>query len=238
MGLASTLVPGIEIGQIVLLARYRDLILTANERFNLTAIRDPEGVEYRLLLESLRLHSLLASRVGTISGSERLIDVGSGSGIPGIPLAILFPGIGVDMIEATSKKARFIEESIHALGLANATVTHGRAEDLAREPTWRETRQIGTARAVGPISTLLELTMPFLEVGCRAVFPKGKLAPAELESGHRSAKLLGARLDAVIELEPLEGCPDTHVVLAHKIAPIADRYPRRSGLPARDPLGG
>ncbi len=232
------LVPDLSNDQIALLTGYRERILATNEHTNLTAIRDPEGIDFRLVLESMRLAPFVREAAGDKVEAVRLVDVGSGSGIPGIPLAVLFPNIKVAMIEATSKKATFIDETIRDLSLENASVIHGRSEEIARLPEWRESRQIATARAVGQIATLLELTMPLLKVGGRAIFPKGEIGRGERDGGERAAQMLGSRVVSIVELTPVGGCPATQVVLADKIAAMTDRYPRRPGLPARDPLGG
>ncbi|MCC6942999.1 MAG: 16S rRNA (guanine(527)-N(7))-methyltransferase RsmG [Thermomicrobiales bacterium] len=220
------------------LARFRDRILHTNAQFNLTAIRDPEEIDNRLLLESLRLAALVREFAESHSRPVRAVDMGTGAGIPGIPLAILFPDIEFALVDATAKKVRFVDETIESLGLTNARAVHGRVEELAREPHWRETRDLVLARAVGSLATLLELSMPLLEVGGRAIFPKGALEPAEIRGAKKAANLLGAEIVDIVQLDPLDGCPVTHVALADKMTLVIDRYPRRSGLPAREPLGG
>ncbi len=224
--------------QIADLARYRDLMLEANARFNLTAIRDREGVDFRLILESLRLAPFVQEATSMASATARMVDIGAGAGIPGVPLAIVFPEIDVSLIDATGKKVRFIESAITSLSLSNCQAVHGRAEELGRLPDWRETHDLAIARAVGSLPTLLELSMPLLRTGARAIFPKGILPAEEVDAAHRAAQMLNAKLLPIVTLDPVEGCPVTQVAQADKMGPITERYPRRPGLPAREPLGG
>src|SRR5215470_4245477 len=134
--------------------RFRDLLLDANTRVNLTAITDPAEVVTRLFLDSLTC--LLAVTVDQRSRPLRLLDIGSGAGFPGIPLAIVFPTWRVTSLEATGKKARFQRETVATLGLENMTVLTGRAEEFARKPEHRGNYDVVTARAVAALPTLLE----------------------------------------------------------------------------------
>jgi 16S rRNA (guanine527-N7)-methyltransferase len=222
------------------LARYRDLILEWNQRFNLTAMRDAREIDYRLILDSLRFWNLARDhlRIDLAGASSTLIDIGSGAGIPGIPIAIVEPNVRVTMVEATGKKARFIQTSIDFLGVTNATVVHARAEDLARDPRYRESFDVAIARAVGSTATLLELATPFLVPGGQLFFPKGTLDEREIGGMHFAAGEVGAVIEHIVAAPHVNGCPDTQVVIGSRIGSIPDRFPRRAGTPARDPLGG
>lgn len=220
------------------LAAYRDLILSWNQRFNLTALRTAGDVDSRLVLESLRLLACIRDRFDMPPAGLAMIDIGSGAGIPGIPICIVDPDIHVTMVEATGKKARFIQEVITRLGLPNARVEHARAEDLAHAVEHRETYDVAVARAVGSLSTLLELSMPFLRVEGTAFFPKGVLDDSGISRAKSVATALGARLPEVIPLPDIPGCPFTQVAVADKLDRIPAGYPRRAGIPAREPLRG
>jgi 16S rRNA (guanine527-N7)-methyltransferase len=203
---------------------YINSLLTATEEFNLTAIRNREEAWERHILESLRVVPLLGN--GT-----RLIDVGTGGGIPGMVLAIARPDIEVTLLEATTKKAAFLERTAIALGLTNVRVCAERAEDAAKVGArHRETFDIVTARAVAPLRVLLELTIPFLKPSGLFVAVKGEKAAAELDEAKRALQTLS------VTLESSHRHPTATVLLLRKTAPTAAKYPRRSGEPKRNPL--
>ena len=213
---------------------YRRLLLEWNARFNLTAVTDPIEVERRLFLDAL----LLVPTVdGLVAAGDRdpprLVDVGSGAGVPGLPLKIARPRLDVTLIEATGKKARFLAHVIAELGLGGAFAVHGRAEELAHDPAHRAAYDQATARAVASLPALLELCVPLLRVGGHALFPKGAAIAGELAAGERAAPLVGARVRSA---EPV--APGTCLVTVAKVAPTPRRFPRRAGIPAREPLGG
>ena len=219
---------------------FRDLLLLENLRYNLTALKTPEAVDRRLIDDSLRLAPLIESlRQGPFDQKAvSLIDIGSGAGIPSIPLAIAFPDITFTAVEATGKKADFIERAAHSLDLTNMAVVHARSEDLAHEPSYRGQYTFATARAVGSLATLLELVLPFLEVGGIAIFPKGVEIATEYAIAQRVAERIGGRLRQPHSLAPAEGLPATTIVFADKLEVTPGNYPRRAGIPAKHPLTG
>lgn len=217
--------------QIARFAAFQRLLLEWNARFNLTAITAPDAIERRLFLDAL----LLAPVIDRLSPdrSRPLVDIGSGAGFPAIPLAIVQPERPITLIEATGKKVTFLEHLIATLGLGRVHAIHARAEDIARQPGHRAGYDVVTARAVSALPALIELAMPLLRVGGHAVFPKGLDLSDELAAGQRAAALIGARI-AGAEIA-LGG--ETRIVVVAKQQPTSDRYPRRAGIPAREPLG-
>ena len=218
-------------------AQYRDLLLERRAQFNLTAIRDPDEVERRLFLDAIAMVPVL-DRVteahATQQGSRtRLVDVGAGAGFPGLPLKIARPTLDVTLIDATAKKVAFINEVIDRLGLEAARAVQGRAEELGQEMAYRAQFDIATGRAVAPLPVLLEYVIPFLSVGGTALLPKGLQIAEELRAGRRAAKLLGAEIISASEL-PVD---TTRLVVVRKTAPTPAAYPRRTGIPSRDPHG-
>ena len=220
-------------------ARYRDLLLDHNTRVNLTAITDPAAVERRLFLDALSMvpaidaYARLVAADVVFATTLRLVEVGSGAGFPGLPIQIARPELDVTLIEATGKKASFLTRVTAELGLHGATVIHGRAEEVAHDTAHRATYDLATARAVASLPALLELCMPLLREGGRALFPKGTDLAEELAAGRRAAPLVGARIIAADRLPDAE----TRLVVADKTGPTPKRYPRRAGIPAREPLG-
>lgn len=221
--------------QVAQYRRYRDLLLDWNTRVNLTAITDPAEVMSRHFLDSLTV--ALAVPLTLRDGSPRVLDVGAGAGFPGLPLAIAFPTWQVTLLEATGKKVRFLEAALAELGLDNARALHGRAEELAHQPSYRVAFDLVTARALAALPTLLEYCAPFARVGGLIIAPKKGELVEEIAAGSRAAKLLGARLlDVVaVAIPPLV---DGRVLLvAVQEQPCPPRYPRPAGAPTRRPLG-
>lgn len=216
--------------------RYRDLLIERNAQFNLTAIRDPVEVERRLFLDALAMLPAIDAFVHgkqPCAASVRLIDVGSGAGFPGLPLKIARPELDVTLLDATRKKVGFLEDVIAALGLPSIRALHGRAEDLGHDTAFRERFDMATARAVAALPTLLELTVPFLDVGGRAFLPKGLDIAEELRSGGRAACKLGAEIVSA-DIAPTG---ESRLVIVEKQRLTAPLYPRRAGLPNQSPLG-
>ena len=224
--------------QLARFVAYRDLLLDWNTRVNLTAIKDPVEVERRLFLDALRLLPALDAFLRSLPPTAaprppRVIDIGAGAGFPGFPLKIARPDLEFSLVEATGKKASFLTRIVAELGLTDVVVHHARAEDLAHDPGHRAVYHLATARAVASLPALLELCVPFLREGGRALFPKGTDLANELAAGERAAPLVGARIASA----ELLADSDTRLIVADKIGPTPKRYPRRAGIPARDPLG-
>lgn len=226
----------IETGAAARFDLYRELLVEWNGRMNLTAVRDPVEIERRLFLDALAMVPVLDNVLLAYDGDAlpTLIDIGAGAGFPGLALKIARPKLHVTLVDATAKKVAFLTAVIAALELDDVRALHGRAEDLGRDASYRERFQVATARAVAPLPVLLEYVAPFLRVGGVALLPKGRHIEEELRGGRRAARLLGMN---IVSAEPL-AVPATRLVIAHKNEPIAERYPRRSGLPGREPLAG
>jgi 16S rRNA (guanine527-N7)-methyltransferase len=206
------------------LAAYVELLLRATQDFNLTAIRDHDEAWKRHVLETLRLLAVLPE------GSS-LIDVGSGGGIPGMVLAIARPSLSVTLLEATTKKVRFLEATGKTLGLSNLRVVDDRAETAAAVGSpYREAFDIVTARAVAPLRVLLELTVPFAKVGGHLLAVKGERAQDELAEASR------ARSTLQVELTGTHRHPTATLLLFEKTGPTPKKYPRRPGEPKKTPL--
>lgn len=213
------------------LARYHALVTEWNARIDLTAVLDPEEMVDRHYLDSAAPLAL-----GLIPQGARVIDVGTGAGLPGIPLCILRPDLRVTLLDAQRKRVTFLQAAIEALELP-AQAVHMRAEDAARDEAHREAYDVAVSRAVAATPTLLELTLPFVRVGGRAIAWKGPGLQAELEQARRAAHLLGGALEGVLDA-PVPGRDWQHVLLVcAKRQKTARQYPRRAGLPGKNPLG-
>ena len=161
-----------------------------------------------------------------------LIDLGSGAGVPGIPIAVMHPRQRVVLVDSARKKVAFLEIVVRELSLANVDVVQARAEDLGRDAAHREQYDVVTGRALAPVRVLAEYALPLLRIGGEAVLPKGRGARDEVRAASRAFDLLGGE-GAVHEPRTPFCSP---VVVLRKIAPTPRAYPRRAGTPQRHPL--
>lgn len=214
-------------GDVERLGLYLALLLEANRAFNLTSITEPEEAWNRHILDSLTLMALLAE----LPEGARVADIGSGGGAPAIPLAIVMPHLRFTLIEATGKKADFLRDAAKRLGLKNIEVVNERAETVGQDhKRRREVYDAVTARAVGKIAVVAELTVPLAKVGGQILLIKGEKAPEELEAAAGALDLLRASCAGVVET------PTGRIVVLEKLAKTPRDYPRRPGEPKRAPL--
>jgi len=210
---------------------YASELLAWNEKINLTAITDPEAIEMRHFLDSLSV--LLAV---PLTAGQRVIDVGTGAGFPGLPLRLMCPQIELTLLEATTKKTDFLKHILQKLNLQNVRVLNARAEDAGQDFANREQFDVAVARAVAQMRVLVEYMLPLCKIGGRCVALKGENAIAETQQAEHALKMLGGRVEKVIPVE-LPSVPETHyLVVIQKIAATPPLYPRRAGMPAKRPL--
>ncbi|HEU4759987.1 MAG TPA: 16S rRNA (guanine(527)-N(7))-methyltransferase RsmG [Dehalococcoidia bacterium] len=221
-------------GQLQAFQTYTGLLLAERRRAALTSLTDPEALQRRHFLESLALLRALED-AGAFGASA--IDIGAGAGFPGLPIKIARPALGLTLLEATGKKAAFLERLVRELDLSGVTVIHGRAEELAHDRGHRAAYDLALARAVAPLPTLVELALPFLRVGGYLAAPKGTSAPREVKEAAAALAACGGRLESLapLRLPPGHG-PVPVLVLVRKIADTPERLPRRAGIPAKRPL--
>jgi 16S rRNA (guanine527-N7)-methyltransferase len=213
--------------------RFFEVLTDWAERVSLTAVKDEEGVQRRHFLESIALAKVLQDE-GVTLRDRLLIDVGSGSGVPGIPLKILEPSLRLTLVEAKQRKAEFLTALLPELGMSDVLVISRRAEEVAHDPRHREQYDFAVAKALAPVRTLAELTLPFLRMGGIVLAPKGKEAEAEAKDARVALETLAGSLRGVFDL-PLSQ-PAQKVVILDKDLPTPHRFPRRPGVPAKRPL--
>ena len=206
------------------------MLAEANGRMNLTRVpEDPAEAIDRNYLDCT------AALAGDFPDVKAAVDVGSGAGFPGIPLAILLPDTRFTLIDALSKRVDFLRAVIDELGL-NAEALHLRAEDAARKPELRERFDLATARAVAPMNVLSEYLLPFVKVGGWALMLKGPGLEEELQQAGNAIATLGGRLDRAQPL-PIPGRDwDHRAAWIEKTAPTPQKYPRRAGVVEKKPL--
>jgi 16S rRNA (guanine527-N7)-methyltransferase len=212
---------------------YFELLTDWAERVSLTAVKDSEGVQRRHFLESAALIPILDG-VGFTTRERSIIDIGTGAGIPGIPLKIIEPSLKLTLVESKARKTEFLHALLPALGMTDVTVVARRSEEVARDPRHREQYDLCVAKALASMNTLVELTLPFLRMGGIAVCPKGKGAEKELAEAKVALEVLHGSVRAVEPL-PLADQNQT-VILIDKELPTPPRFPRRPGVPAKRPL--
>lgn len=213
-------------GDVERLGRYLALLLDANMRFNLTAITNPDEAWTRHILDSLTL-------VGPLDSLKAMnvVDIGSGGGLPGIPLAIVMREVQFTLVEATGKKVRFLDQVALQLQLTNVKVVGERAETLGQDHrNYRERFDVVIARAVGKLPVLLELTIPLAKVGGHVLAMKGAQAAAEVGEAKQPLHLLHAQVVGSIET------PTGTIVVVEKLRKTPRIYPRKPGEPKRSPL--
>jgi 16S rRNA (guanine527-N7)-methyltransferase len=218
--------------------RYRERLLAWNRRVNLTAIVEPAEVETRHFLDSLTCAAPLLARWGEAARVPplRCVDVGSGGGFPGVPLKLMLPQLHLTLLESTAKKVEFLTYLVADLALEDVDVDCARAETQAQSPAHRESYDVTFARALAPLPTLLELTLPFLRLGGVLVAPrKGQIA-ADIASAAGAINILGGGPPSCVPVTVPPLADGRVLVVVDKAGPTPPGYPRRAGIPAKRPL--
>jgi 16S rRNA (guanine527-N7)-methyltransferase len=212
---------------------YRELI-DWNQRLNLTAITDYEEVQLKHFLDSLTI--ILAWPPQAAQKNLRLIDVGTGAGLPGIPLKIVFPDIKLTLLEATAKKADFLSHIVEKVGLGSVEIVVGRAEEVAHQPQYREGFELVLSRAVAALPALVELALPFCALGGSFIAQKKGAIDEEIGRAAKAISLLGGRLRELKRVDLAELADERYLVIIDKVSPTPEKYPRRPGIPAKRPI--
>ena len=217
--------------QMVALMIYERDLLAWNEKFNLSAIRDKEGIRTKHFLDSFSC--ILAWRE---KPPRRLIDIGTGAGFPGIALKILYPSMRLTLVESVGKKANFCRQLVETLKLDSVEVISARAEEVGQMPDHREAYDWAVARAVANLPVLVEYLLPLVQVGGAMLAQKGQSGPAETHKAEKALKILGGSTRQLIPVI-LPGVADERfLVVVDKVAATPPQYPRKPGIPAKKPL--
>lgn len=218
--------------QLAKLQIFENELLDWNERMNLTAIRDAEGIRTKHFLDSLTV--LLAwERQGP---PANIIDIGTGAGFPGLVLKLIWPATQVTLVESVHKKADFCRHMVEKLNLQQVTVLSERAETVGQDPDHRQVYDLAVARAVARMPILMEYLLPLIHRNGIAMAMKGESAPAETQAAERAIQLLGGKLHKLIRVELPAVVEERFIVVVNKIARTPEDYPRRVGVPAKNPI--
>ena len=203
-----------------------------NERINLTAIRDSEGIRTKHFLDSLTL--LLAWDRNNPPAS--IIDIGTGAGFPGLVLKLIWPTSRVTLVESVHKKADFCRHIAERLSLTGVQVLDKRAEAVGQDPDHRQTYDLAVARAVARMPILMEYLLPLVHRNGQVMAMKGETAPAETQSAEKAIQLMGGKLNRLIHVELPGVVEERFIVVVNKVARTPEEYPRRTGVPAKNPI--
>jgi len=216
--------------QINQLLKYFEMLVEWNEVMNLTAITDYEDVMVKHFIDSVSLIKVIKPE------SQKLIDVGCGAGFPGLPLKIVFPDLQVTLLDSLNKRINFLQAVIDELKLEKIEAVHGRAEDSAKKKEFRENYDICVSRAVANLSTLSEYCLPFVKKDGSFVAYKSEKAASELDESKKAIKLLGGEVKSGTDFY----LPGTDMmrtlILIEKVSSTPGKYPRKAGLPSREPI--
>lgn len=208
--------------------KYMKEILDWNEKINLTAIKDEKEFIIKHFVDSLTIREL-------VSPKDRVIDVGTGAGFPGIPLKIIYKDLEIALLDSVNKKIMVLDDIVQKLDLKNVETIHSRVEDIAHLELYRESFDVATSRAVSNLTTLSEYLLPLVKVGGRAICMKGPNYEEEVSSSKNAIKLLGGKIEKVISLNIDEEL-ERNIIVIKKIKTTPNKYPRNSGLPLKKPL--
>ena len=208
--------------------------LAEYERANVIGTRD-----YGQILREHVLDCLSCFLFGPLLGAEGVVDVGAGGGLPGIPLRLVRPELKLTLVEATGKKVRFLQTVAKKMSLGDVEIVQGRAEELGKNPDYREKYDIATARALAPLPELAEYCVPLIKKGGYVVAMKARPGREEIEVGAEAASRLGAEISEEIDVEFLPEVSEKKrtLIIMTKTSSTPEKYPRRIGVPKKSPLG-
>ncbi len=211
--------------------KFYELLVEWNKVMNLTGITEYEEVNEKHFVDSLALVKAVS-----LNEKQNLIDVGTGAGFPGIPLKIVFPHLKVTLLDSLNKRIKFLDTVIEELGLEHIETIHGRAEDFAKQADYREQYDICVSRAVANLATLSEYCLPYVKIGGLFIPYKSGEIEEELSHSEKAITILGGKLDQVIKFELPGSEIGRSFVKIEKVKSTAKKYPRKAGLPSKEPL--
>lgn len=208
---------------------YMKLLLEWNEKINLTAITNPEEIILKHFIDSMTIAKYIDKKL-------KLIDVGTGAGFPGIPLKIIREDIEITLLDSLNKRVNFLNEVISQLGLTKIQTIHSRVEDFGQDKKYREKFDCATSRAVANLSTLAEYLMPLVKLNGVCISMKGSNIEEEIQESKKAISVLGGKIEKREEFQLPKSNMDRNIIIIRKINSTPQKYPRKSGTPAKDPI--
>ncbi len=215
--------------QIKSFEKYMNLLLEWNEKINLTAITQLDEVKLKHFVDSLTV-------LKYINDDDKVIDIGTGAGFPGIPLKIMNENTKITLLDSLNKRINFLNIVIETLNLRNIQAIHGRAEEIARNKLYREKYDVAVSRAVANLSTLTEYMLPFVKVGGKCICMKGANVNEELERAQNAIKELGGEIERVDNFYLSDNDNERNIIIIRKVKETNPKYPRKAGTPSKEPL--
>lgn len=210
---------------------YYQLLVEWNQKMNLTSITDQEGVYLKHFYDSVSAAFYVA-----FQQEQTVMDVGAGAGFPSIPLKICFPHLQITIVDSLQKRIHFLEHLAEQLGLEQVQFIHSRAEDAGQNAAYRQKYDIVLARAVARLTVLAELCLPLAKRGGAFVALKGAKGPEEAQEAKKAISLLGGRLDQIHSFSLPQDEGERHIIVIQKEKDTAKKYPRKAGIPNKQPL--
>jgi 16S rRNA (guanine527-N7)-methyltransferase len=210
---------------------YMNILNEWNQKMNLTGLEEPEEIVIKHFLDSIS-----CVRGMDIQENQKIIDVGTGAGFPGVPLKIIYPNLQVTLLDSLKKRISFLEHVVSELGLEDVECIHGRAEDFGQDKNYREQYDYALARAVASLDVLSEYTLPFVKVGGSFVAQRGTNVKEEVIEGSNAIEILGGIIVDVIAIDLPYTDAERNLVIIDKVVATPNNYPRRAGKPKKSPL--
>ena len=208
---------------------YMELLIEWNEKINLTAIIEPEEIILKHFIDSLTIYKY-------IEKDNKVVDVGTGAGFPGIPLKIANPELKITLVDSLNKRLIFLQDVINKLQLKNVEIIHARAEEFGQNKKFREKFDIATSRAVANLSTLSEYLIPLVKLNGKCICMKAGDADQEIEEAKKAINVLGGTIKEVENFMLPQSDIGRTVIIINKERNTPTKYPRKAGMPSKDPL--
>ncbi len=211
--------------------KYKDLLKEWNEKVNLTAIKDDEGIIKKHFIDSIKIF-----KFQPLKNAKKVIDIGTGGGFPGIPMKIIKPDIDIVLLDSLKKRINVLEDILYKIDIKDVTAMHGRAEEFGVDPQHRQQYDAVVSRAVANLAVLSEFCIPYVKVGGYFLAMKGPAAEEEIKAAKNAISTLGGKLEEVIEVEIEDSDLNHNLVVIKKVKNTPKQYPRKAGSITKNPL--